>query len=250
MRTKSRRPIATCLLLVGATFLLAGCGDEGSHLPAGMTGSSTMYASAGSSSILDSDPGPLDAGVRSGVDDPVLADYDLVDQVSALSNDDPLARAAADWNDTEGSLGGLDSGYDDFDDFDDPMYDDGYGGYGGYGDGWGDGLYGYGNNLLGAAAYGGVGVAGYGGYGGFVDPGFGDPGIIDGGIDDPGFIDGGFDAGFVDAGMDVGFVDAGVDAGFDPGFADVGGFDVGGFDAGIVDPGFADVGGFDAGIVF
>jgi hypothetical protein len=40
MRTTSRRPITTSLVLVGAMVLFAGCGDEGAHLPAGMSGSS------------------------------------------------------------------------------------------------------------------------------------------------------------------------------------------------------------------
>lgn len=239
MRTKASTRFATTLLMVGSLLLLSGCGDEGAHLPAGMMGGST-YASSQGSDLLGGDPGPLDGGVRSGVDDPVLTDTTGLDELGSLASDDPFQRAVSDWNDGTGSLGG---GIDDIDldaGLDDDFLPAGYDGYG-YGDGYGfDDGYGYGGNVLAAASYGGVGMDA-----GLIDPGFDDPGMIDAGLEDPGFIDGGFDAGFIDAGMDVGFVDAGFDAGFDPGFADVGFSDVG-FDAGF-DPGFADVGSFDVG---
>ncbi len=246
MRTAYRRPIATSLLLIGAMTLFAGCGDEGAHLPAGMTGSSAAYASAGGNDILGGDPGPQNAGVTSQIDDPVLAGYDGIDEVGSLGTDDVYGRAISDWNDTEGSMSGLDSDIGLEDDF----LPAGYGGYGG-GYGYDDGMgfnsgYGYGNGLMTAA----MGGAGYGNAGlmdagfvdpGFEDPGFEDPGFIDAGFDagmDPGFVDAGFDPGIADVGMDPGF----VDAGFDPGIADVG------FDPGFVDAGIADVGMVDAGI--
>lgn len=258
MRTANRTRI-TAVLLVGATLLLTGCGDQGDHLPAGMSGSSSMYGTGGGD-LLGGDPGPLDAGVRSGVDDPVLTDTSSLDEVGALSTDDPFQEAVSDWNEDAGVLG---EGIDDLDAYADmePIgYGGGYGG--GYGSDWGRSGYGYGAGVLGAAAYG--SAVGMGA--GFVDPGFEDPGMLDAGLEDPGFIDGGFDAGFVDAGLDVGFVDAGFDAGFDPGMdagfvdagvADVGfaggfdpGMDAGFVDAGVADAGFVDVGGFDAGFGF
>lgn len=254
MRTAYRRPIATSLLLIGAMTLFAGCGDEGAHLPAGMTGSSAAYSSGsgeGIDALLGGDPGPQMTGVTSQIDDPVLAGYDGIDEVGQLGTDDVYGRAISDWNETEGSLSGLDSDIGLEDDFM-PV---GYGGYGGgSGYGYGNGLdagYGYGNGVMTAAMNGG----GYGGYGGnaglmdagFEDPGMVDPGFVDPGFEDPGFVDPGFDAGidpgFVDPGFDAGIADPGfVDAGFDPGVADVG------FDPGIVDAGIADVGMVDAGI--
>ena len=257
MRTASRRPIATSLLLVGAMTLFAGCGDEGAHLPAGMTGSSAAYSAGGGAEGVDAflggDPGPQTAGVTSQIDDPVLAGYDGIDEVGELGTDDVYGRAISDWNETEGALNGLDS---DINLDDDGFLPAGYGGYGG-GYGYDDGLgfnsgYGYGNGLMTAAMSG----VGYGDAGlmdaGFVDPGFEDPGFVDPGFEDPGFVDPGFvDPGF-DAGIDPGFADPGfdaavadpgfVDAGFDPGVADVG------FDPGFVDAGVADVGIVDAGI--
>ncbi len=215
MRTSSRRPIATSLLLVGSMFLLAGCGDQGAHLPAGMTGSSAAYA------------GTTAVGVSTMVDDPVLAGYDGIDAVGGLGTDDVYGRAIADWNETEGALGGLDTDIED--DFgDDGFLPVGYGGGGyGYGDDFGyGGGYGYGNGIMTAAMSGG----GWGGAGlmdaGFVDPGFEDPGFVDAGFD-PGFADVGMDPGFANVGFDPGFVDAGV------GVADIGVADVGIVDAGI-----------------
>lgn len=243
MRTAYRRPIATSLLLVGAMTLFAGCGDEGAHLPAGMTGSSAAYTSAGGNDLLGGDPGPSTAGVTSQIDDPVLAGYDGIDELDTLGTDDVYGRAISDWNETEGALNGLDSDIN--------LDDDGFlpAGYGGYGGGYGsDDGYGYGNGIMTAAMSG----VGYGNAGfmdaGFADPGFEDPGFIDPGFEDPGFVnpgfvDAGFDPGFVDAGFDPGF----VDAGFDPGFVDAGVADVG-FDPGFVDAGVADAGMLDAGI--
>lgn len=238
MRT-TPRPFTTSLMLLGAMALFAGCGDQDAHLPAGMSGASSAYSGSTGVDVLDDvidgDPGGSHAGVSSMADDPVLAGYDGVDGTGGLGIDDPYSRAVSDWNETEGSLGGLDDL--------DPGMDDGMipAGYGGYGDG-----YGYGGDVLG------MGLAGgYGGYGnvgvmdaGMMDAGFDDPGFVDPGFEDPGFDAGftsvGFDPGLVDPGIDAGVVDAGMDAGFvDPGF-----------DAGVVDTGFADVGGFDAGIGF
>lgn len=232
MRTTSR-PLATMLMLAGAMTLFAGCGDEGAHLPAGMSGSSASYTAGGTTGVdviddvLGGDPGPQTAGVSTMVDDPVLAGYDGVEGAGL---DDPYSRAINDWSETEGSLGALDSS--DLDDYgDDDLLPVGYGngGYGGYG---------YGGNILGAAAYGGYG-AGFQNAG-MMDAGFEDPGLMDAGFEDPGFADPGLDAGTMDVGFDAG-------AGFDPGI-DAGA----GMDAGFVDPGFdagagmVDVG-FDAG---
>lgn len=252
MRTAYRRPIATSLLLVGSMVLLAGCGDEGAHLPAGMTVSSAAYSSAGGGDGVDGflggDPGATTTGISSQIDDPVLAGYDGIDEIGELGTDDIYGRAISDWNETEGAMSGLDS--------DIGLDDDGFqpAGYGGYGGGYGNraGLnsgYGYGNGLMTAALNG----NGYGGNAGlmdagFQDPGFADAGFVDPGFEDPGFADAGFDAGiadpgFVDPGFDAGIADPGfVDAGFDPGVADVG------FDPGIVDAGVgvADIG-IDAG---
>jgi len=250
MRTSSIRPLATTLVLVGAMTLFAGCGDEGAHLPAGMSGSSASYTGGATGidavdSVLGEDPGPATAGIGSaGVDDPVLAGYDGVDSVDGSSLDDAYARAANDWTENEGSGSTA-------------LLDDPYGddlmpvGYGrGYGDdyGYGDGIFG---TALSAAGYGGAGLMDAGLYGGD------DLGMMDAGIDDVDmFDDTGFDAGFVDTGFDAGGFDAGAmdigfeDPGFDAGIADVG-MDVG-MDAGFVDPGFdagIDVGGFDAGVV-
>jgi hypothetical protein len=226
------------LVLVGATFLFTGCGDEGAHLPAGMTGASAAYTGASGNDVIDSvlgsDPGPTMTGVSTQVDDPVLAGYDGVD-AGGLGIDDPYSRAMADWNETEGSVGGLDEMG--MDDFDDDMMPVGYGGGGGYG--YGEdiyGGYGYGGNGLGAAAYGGFDNGGMMDAG--MDPGFEDPGFADAGFEDPGFADPGMDAGTMDVGFDPGVADVGMDAGFvDPGV---------GMDAGFVDAGA----GMDAGIVF
>ncbi len=244
MRTAYRRPFATSLLLVSAMVLFAGCGDEGAHLPAGMTGSSAAYAGAsggdGIDALLGGDPGPQAVGVSTMVDDPVLAGYDGIDEVGALATDDVYGRAISDWNETEGALSGLDSDIN--------LDDDGFlpAGYGGYGGGYDSG-YGYGNgNGLMTAALNGGGYGGYGGNAGLMDAGFEDPGMMDPGFEDPGFVDPGLDAGIADPG----FVDPGFDAGMDPGFVDAG-FDPGvadvGFDPGIVDAGVADVGMIDAG---
>ena len=241
MRPKSNRPIIMLAMLVGASFLLTGCGDEGAHLPAGMNGSSAAYSSASGNDVIDSvlgaDPGPTMTGVSTSVDDPVLAGYDGIDSADGLGIDDPYSRAVADWNETEGSLGGLDD-TGEFDDFDDDFMDVGYGGGGGYG--YGDdiyGGYGYGGNGLSAAAYGGYGDAGMMDAG-MMDPGFEDPGFADAGFEDPGFADPGMDAGMMDVGFDPGIADVGMDAGF---------VDAGvGMDAGFVDAGI----GMDAGMVF
>jgi hypothetical protein len=226
-------------MLVGASFLLTGCGDEGAHLPAGMTGSSAAYSSATGNDVVDSvlgsDPGPQMAGVSTMVDDPVLAGYDGIDSLDGAGLDDPYSRAIADWSETEGSLGTMDGEFDDYDDDFMPV------GYGGDGYGYGDDLYGYGGGVLGAAAYGGYGDAGFMDAG-MMDAGFEDPGLMDAGFEDPGFAD----PGFVDAGFDAGMVDVGFDPGVDPGI----GMDAGFVDPGIgMDAGFADVG-MDAGIVF
>lgn len=233
MRTSSHRPIATTLVLLGAMTLFAGCGDQGDYLSASLSGSSSAYIGA--------------TGDERPIDDPVLAGYDGVDSTTGLGIDDPYSRAVADWNETEGSLGGLDDiGIDEFGD--DDLMPVGYGadayGYGSDVYGLGSSGYGYGSNLYGAAAYGsfddpGLMDAGF-------DPGIEDPGMIDAGFEDPGFVDPGFDAGMMDVGMDPGVIDAGMDAGFvDPGF-DAGMVDVGGFDAGIG----MDVGGGIEGMVF
>jgi hypothetical protein len=216
MRTTYSRPVATTIALLGAMILLTGCGSSGAMLPPG-------------TNVPSEEP----MGVVTPVDDPIMAGYDGVDTIESASMDDPYAQAVSDWNETTGSLGGV----DDFSLDDEPL-PVGYGG--GYGDDYGYGGYGF------ASGY------GYGGglvddglmSAGFEDPGFPDPGFddmgggFDAGLEDPGFVDGGFDAGFVDVGMDAGFVDAGFDAGamdvgMDAGFADVGMVDVGGFDAGI-----------------
>lgn len=251
MRTTIRRPIATSLLLVGAMLLLTGCGDAGSHLPAGMTGSGSAHLTPAGGDVLGSDPGPLAAGVASGVEDPVLAGYDGLEEIDSLASDDPFSRASQDWSETEGSLSTMGSAA-----LDDLGLDEGPMpvGHGGYDDGWGSGgLGGYGSVGLSSAGYGG----GWGGNaalvdGGMVGAGMDDLSGLDTGLEDPGFVDGAFDAGFVDAGMDVGFVDAGFDGGIDPGFVDAGAADFG-VDPGFVDTGFADVGavdvgGFDAGL--
>lgn len=235
MRTSKIRPIATALVLVGATVLFAGCGED-AYLPASLDGSSYSDVS----------------NVTRPIDDPVLAGYDGVDSDTALDTDDPFSQAANDWNDVEGSMStGL---------LDDPGYDDGFMPVG-YGSG-----YGYGDGIFGTAlttAWGGAGgimdVGLWGGDAGIMDAGFEDPGLLDdGGFDagfDPGLdaaaMDPGFDAGFVDPGMDAGFVDPGFDAGaMDVGAVDVGPVDVGGFDAGMMDVGAVDVGGFDVGVGF
>lgn len=282
VRTYSRRParLALLLTLVGATALLAGCGD-GAHMPAGSNAAS-MYGSSGGTGVgaIDSalgiDPGPTGpTGVTSAIDDPVLAGYDGVDSVGSLNGDDLWGRAANDWDESAGlATTALD---------DDPMLDDGfepvgYGyGAGGYGDGWGSTLgtaglynsYGYGGaagyggygNDLGVASLGGAGMYGAGdmyGNGGLIDdPTLGDIGFDDlgGSIDDPSIGIGAADTSLDDGGFDfnAGFspvMDTGFDTGgFDPGIVDTGGFDTGGFDAGF-DPGFggADMGGFDPGV--
>lgn len=262
MRTTKRRPIATPLLLVGAMVLFAGCGDEGAHLPAGMSGASASYAEGATGvdvidDVLGGDPGPADAGVSTMVDDPVLTGYDGLDSVDGYSLDDPYSQAVADWNDSEGSVGGLstldlDAGMDD------DFLPAEYGRAGGLGAGWDDGLYGYGSGVLGAAGYGGVGMMDGGLMdAGMLDAGLDDPGLMDAGFDpglDPGMVDPGLDAGMMGVGFDPGLVDPGIDpgvidAGLDAGFVDTGFVDTG-FDAGIADIGAVDVGGFDAGIVF
>jgi hypothetical protein len=251
MRPNYRRPLLTAALLVGACALFAGCGDEGGHLPASLNGTNAAYATAGTGGLFDEDPGALDAGVRSGVDDPVLQDVSLEDPALAgdglategLATDDPWASADADWDEHEGSMATAfsNTGLDDVA-FDDDLAPVGYGGYGsGYGDGWG-----IGSALVGAASFSNVGAfdGGFADDPGLVDPGFADPGFDDPGIADAGFMDAGFD--------DPGVVDAGFDGGFDPGFADPG-FDAGVADAGFVDGGFDagfDAGGFDPGVVF
>jgi len=230
MHMSYRKPATTALLLVSA-IVFTGCGDQGSRLPAGVLGTSSVGVGAGT------------AG--GDLDDPVLAGYDGTDSVDGLVGDDPYDTALNNWNETEGSMGGLeDASFDDFDDS--RLMDAGYDG-GGYGAGSGSG-YGYGGGYgndydYGYGGYGsGVGIAsagGYGGYGGgMMDAGFEDPGMMDAGFEDPGFADPGFDAGM-----------GGVDAGFDPGIADAGITDVGMADVGMEDVGM-DVGGMDAGVGF
>lgn len=244
MRTAYRRPIATSLLLIGSMVLFAGCGDEGTHLPAGMTGASAAVSTSGTDGVeafLGGDPGPTTAGVTSQIDDPVLAGYNGIDDIGSLGTDDLYGRAESDWNENEGAMSGLDSDIG----LDDPGFEPvGYGG--GYGNGGFDSGYGYSNGLMTAA----VGNGGYGGNAGLVnagfeDPGFADPGLdagmVDPGFEDPGFADPGFDAGIADPGfVDPGFSAGAADVGFDPGVADVG------FDPGIADAGVADIG-IDAG---
>lgn len=245
MRTTFRRPTATPLVLVAAMVLFAGCGDEGAHLPAGMTGASAAHAGTTGVDVLDDvidgDPGPGTEGVSTMVDDPILAGYDGLDAADGLSLDDPYSQAINDWNETEGSIGGLDS-MDSFDDFgDEGLMHAGYGGPG-YGSGYGLG-YGYGAGVLSAAAYGGSGAGGLMDAG-LLDAGLEDPGLMDPGFEDPGFADPGIDAGIADAGFDPGMVDPGIDAGVIDAGMDVGMVGTG-FDAGAID-----VGGFDAGMAF
>ena len=260
--TPSRRsPIVLALVLVGASSVLAGCGDAGAHLPAG--GSSLSYGSSGTGSgvldsVLGADPGPTAANAlgSSGVDDPILAGYDGLDETtgldetSGIGGDDPWAAAANDWDQGEGSMATAGSS---------PMLDDGfsnvgygYGGpvsdYGGYG--FGDGVSFSSAGGYGVASYGGVGAMG--GIGGFgMDPGLGmNGGIIDdGGVDtgpdpsmDPGIVTGSADPGFAPPAAvidDGGAVDVG-------GGVDMGGMDVGGMDVG----GGIDAGGFEPAAVF
>jgi hypothetical protein len=243
MRTAYRRPIATSLLLVGSMILFAGCGDDGAHLPAGMTGASAAYSATGTDGVegfLGGDPGPTTAGVSSQIDDPVLAGYDGIDEVGELGTDDVYGRAIADWNENEGSMSSLDSdiGLDDG-----GLMPAGYGGGYGYDDGGFNAGFGYGNGLM-TAAMNGTGWGGNAGLmdAGFEDPGFADAGFVDPGFEDPGFADAGFDAGIADPG----FVDPGFAAGADPGFVDAG-FDPGVADVGF-DPGIADAGVMDVGI--
>lgn len=256
MRTRSKSPIATALVLVGAMTLFAGCGDEGSHLPAGMSNASASSATGGATGIdavddlLGGDPGPEQAGVSTMLDDPVLAGYDGIDSVGGLGIDDPYSRASEDWNSTEGSLGGLSGNYDL--DSDDDLMPVGYGRGHGYGDDFGFG--GYGGGVLATAMTG-----GWGGTGGIMDAGPMDAGL-DTGLDmasmDPAVDMSGMDMGVADVGMDMGGMDVGMvdaDVGFDPGM-DVGVADMGvpdvGMDMGVADMGVADMGVMDAGVIF
>lgn len=234
MRSSSRRSLVAALLLVSAMTMLTGCGDEGAHLPAGMTGASAavLQESTGTdaiSSALGADPGASPASLTSPIDDPILGDTGPDIDLLSMDTDDPFAAAQSAWDDTAGAL--TPTTFDDS--FNDGFQRVGYGGRG-----YGDGL--FGTAFSTAGAWGGLGVASMGNAG-FIDPG------MDAGID-PGFdagIDPGFDAGAgFDPGMDVG-MDPGV--GFDPGMDASVGFDPG-MDV-AADPGFADVGGMDAGMM-
>jgi hypothetical protein len=112
------------------------------------------------------------------LDDPVLGGDDAT---PSLAGDDIYGAAAMDWDEHEGSLGGL-STIADESDFDEPLpvgYDNG---------GWDDGA-----TLSVASAP-------------MMDVGMMDAGVMDAGVMDAGF----------DPGMDVGVMDAGVDMAVDP----------------------------------
>lgn len=276
-----RARLALALTLVGASVLLAGCGD-GAHLPAGMNGASGASGGDALSSVLGADPGSQLASQSSSLDDPVLGDYAGINDVDALGEGDMWANAESDFYD-DGAGSALSTASLDTPLMDDP-YADGYG-YGrntGYGnDGWGGSLgygglansYGYGNGVIGGVGMASYGMAGLGGMadGGMIDPTIGDfdPTFDDlgGSIDDPSIgigaadtsIDdgmgglGGFDFG---SPMDLGGSDlGGSDFGSGPvdfGGADIGGFDaapveMGGFDGGAVDVSPIDMGGMDVG---
>ncbi len=186
MRPKSRRPIAMLALLVGASVMFAGCGDEGAHLPAGMTGSSAaLVTTAGSDSILDNDPGQLDTTLTSNLEDPVLQDASL-DTLDAA--DDPWAAASSDWDEHEGSVAASFSN----DALDDVAFDDDFTPVGNYGSSYDDG-WGVGSGITSMASV---------SAGAMIDPSFEDPGVMDAGIDDAGIDDAGvMDAGFDDPAM-------------------------------------------------
>lgn len=87
-RSRSTRLIA--LSLLGASVLFAGCGDEGAHLPTGMSQSAALGADSGIGvhaidSVLGGDPGPsTTVGVGSMLEDPVLAGYDGVNSLDSM----------------------------------------------------------------------------------------------------------------------------------------------------------------------
>jgi hypothetical protein len=200
-----RRPLLIALALVGATVLFSGCGPTDSELmqTSKVSSSSPVSNVLGDDNVLGTDPSITPAAMTT-LDDPVLGE---ADSVPGLEGDDPFAAAATDWDDHEGSMGGLSTIDDSMDDAPMPVgYD---GGYGGYDD-----------------SVGSLSVASVGAGPAMMDAGFDDPGVADAGVADAGFEDPGVGAaGVMDVGMDpavdpsVG-IDAGV--GIDP---SVGGID-------------------------
>jgi hypothetical protein len=189
-RSPHRRLLLIALTLTGAMVLFAGCGPTDSELmQSSNVSASSPVAGVAVSDVLGTDPS-ISPATMTSIDDPVLGD---ADSVPGLDGDDVYAAAANDWDEHEGSLGGLSTISDD-DSFDEgpiPVpYDDT------------------------DDAVGTLSVASVGGAPGMIDAGFDDPGVMDAGFEDPGVGA----AGVMDVGMDpavdpsVG-IDPGVDVG-------------------------------------
>lgn len=90
--------------------MLSGCGDSSARLPMGMTGVDAVNSGGTESGLFSTDPGPLTPTIARGIDDPILAEYNGIDDTATLlTRDDPFARAVSDWNDHEGMLADLGS---------------------------------------------------------------------------------------------------------------------------------------------